>query len=809
MPKVRSRRWLRRAGIAAGVCALALALLACAAVLLLRHRMAATEAPLDGTLRAGGLGAPVTVRRDGHGVPHIEAASLDDLLFAQGWVTASDRLWQMDMARRLPAGEAAEVLGSAALEHDRLERTLGVRDAAARMVGSLPPEQLKQLNAYARGVNAFLARGSLPAEFTLLAYKPAPWRPVDSVLVALSMAELLDQRWQTKLKHEQVEARLRARGDGDLLADLYPVGSWRDHPPVPSGPAIGDPQDVPQIPLDSTQTRAWPAPALWALSGLGNDTARPGSNNWAVSGAHTASGKPLLANDMHLGHAIPDLWYEAELRAGAFHAAGITVPGLPFIAAGHNDHIAWGFTALGGDVQDIYVEQTNVFGQYRIASPSGDPVRFEPMQHEGERIRVRGGADVDLDVERTAHGPVITPIVPGERRTLTLHWNIQDDAAHGLPLYALDTAADWPSFRAALATWWAPTLNVVYADDAGHIGYQAAGLIPLRAGGLQGVPIVHQLAPEMKTAVGEWTGYIPFDALPSALDPEGGVVATANSRVSPDNYPYQLTLDWASPYRNERIWRTLAGKRGLTPKDMLTLQTDVYSEADQEFAQHLAYAVDHAQNPSARAREAADLLRSWDGMLGVDSAPAAIVTTTEQRFWPAVLGPKIGDGAALYDWAESAYAREQMVAGAPARWLPPGAHSWNDLLAGLLDASLENAPKQLRDWRYGAVHTLAMDHPLWRLLPGMHTGIGPVPQSGSPTTVKQVSGELGPSQRFIADLADWDRSTENIVMGESGDPRSPYYRDQWSSWYGGSTFALPFSPGAVQAAAQHTLQLLP
>ncbi len=769
-----------------------------AAVLGLRHRMAATVAPLDGTLHLPGLHAPVTVLRDAHGVPHIEAANLDDLLAAQGWVTASDRLWQMDMARRLPAGEAAEVLGPPALKHDRVERLLGMRDVAGRMARELPPEQLEQLQAYARGVNAYIAAGRLPAEFALLGYRPAPWRPKDSVLVALAMAEMLDERWESKVSREQVEAHLRARGEGALAADLYPTGSRRDHPPVPSAAGI-----VARTPLDPSGSSVPLLPvggllALAATAGPPCAGCRAGSNEWAVSGAHTASGKPLLANDMHLAHRIPDAWYESDLRAGSFHAAGMTVAGVPFIVAGHNDHVAWGFTALGGDTQDIYVERLNARGEY--LAPGG---QWQPLRHERERIGVRWGRDVNLDVERTANGPVITPILPGVRRALALHWAVYDEAARGLPLYALDSAGDWTSFRAALAHWWAPTLNVVYADDAGHIGYQAVGLIPVRAGGLQATPV------PPGDAAGEWTGYVPFTGLPSVLDPQGGIVATANSRVTPDGYPFQLTLDWASPYRNERIWKWLSGKNGLTRKDMLRLQTDVYSEVDQELAQRFAYAIDHAAHPTARARQAADILRSWDGVLGIDSPGAAIVTRTEQRFWPAVLGAKIGDAWKLYDWSESSYAREQLITGAPARWLPPGYPNWNEFLAALVDEAIQGAPADLRSWRYGAIHTITIQHPLWRLLPGSHSGVGPLPQSGDQSTVKQVSGDVGPSQRLTVDLGDEDRSTENIVVGQSGDPASPYYRDQWTNWYNGTTFPLPFSPGAAWAAARHTLRLVP
>lgn len=868
---------LRRLALVLASLVLLLFLVAVASLLSLHHRMREAVAPLDGTLHLPGLHAPVTIRRDAHGVPHIEAENLDDLLAAQGWVTASDRLWQMDMARRLPAGEAAEVLGSALVPHDRMERTLGLRDVADRMVRTLPPDQLDQLQAYARGVNAYIAAGQLPAEFSLLLYKPQPWRPVDTMLIALSMAQMLDERWPAKLKREQLTVRLAAHGFAPLAADLFPTGSWRDHPPVPSKPAISDPQVVPLIPLDPTQVRnqtrrspqhspaqatVLPLEALLALPAGACTGCRPGSNEWAVSGAHTASGKPLLSNDMHLEHQLPDIWYESELRAGSFHVAGVTVAGLPFISAGHNDHIAWGFTALGGDTEDLYVEQLNNQDQYRVLGDDGSQ-HWQPLGHEHEIIRVRGGSDVALDVVRTAHGPLLGPILDDvplgggkagalratETRPVALHWNIYDTQASGLPLYALNAAADWTSFRAALAHWWAPTLNVAYADDAGHIGYQAVGLIPIRVGGLQSAPILPRLQPPGPPAassnpeadgiagagpdssipqqpsatanatdipaptagglLGEWTGYVPFAALPSVLDPEGGLLATANARITPDGYPYQLTLEWAAPYRNERIWKWLGSHGALTRDDMLRLQTDVFSEVDQEIAERLAYAIDHAAKPTARARAAADLLRSWDGLLTVSSPAAAIVTSTEQAFWPAVLGAKVGDGWRLYDWSESAYAREQMIAHVPAAWLPPAYRTWNDFLAALVDGAIQQAPHDLRKWHYGDIHTIAVVHPLWKLLPGFASGIGPVPQSGDPSTVKQVTGDLGPSQRFTADFSNLDASTENIVMGQSGDPASPFYRDQWTHWYGGTTFALPFSPAAVAQATQHTLHLVP
>ena len=800
---------------------------------------------IDGSVLVPGLTTPVTVRRDHHGVPHIEAANLDDLLFAQGYVTAQDRLWQMDMARRMASGEAAEILGSKLLEHDRMQRILAVRVTAERLTASLDPQQRRLFDDYARGVNACIGSHTdrLPAEFRLLMYQPKPWQPVDSMLVVMSMVQMLDEHWPDKLERESVTARLGPT----LAADLYPTGSWRDHPPVTNEVPITAPnQNLPEAPLDESQdgfSAASHDPAilhddLRPLIALTRHTQCPtcqaGSNQWVVSGARTASGRPMLSNDMHLAQQIPNIWYMTGLEAPGLHVAGVTVPGLPLIVAGHNDHIAWGFTALYGDTQDLYIERTNAQDQYETTDNT-----WHPIEHAQEIIHVRGSQDVTVDVARTAHGVVLTPLIPGEKRTISLKWDVYDATSAGYPLLAMNQASNWTEFRAALATWWAPTQNVVYSDDQGHIGYQAVGNIPLRPNGLSGTPIADQQH--------EWQGYINFDQLPSAFDPPNGLLATANSRVTPNPNPTpptapapgtpvpnaapgtpnagtpsaapgtppvpELTLEWGDPYRNERIWKWLSPKDHLTQAQMLTLQTDVYSELDQEFAQRLAYGIDHAANVDARLRQAADLMRSWDGAVTIDSAPAAIVAAAKSQFFPMLLQPKLGDDWQLYHWAESNFAGEQILTNQPAAWLPPQYKSWDDFLADMVRKGLaqQHAPSDLRTWRYGYAYPVDVEHPLYGLLPWFKnwTGTGVLPQSGDGTTVKQVHRAFGPSQRFTIDWSNIDAATEDITMGESGNPLSPYYRDQWDSWYNGRTFPMPFTDPAVAAATAHTLRLQP
>lgn len=803
-PVIRAR-WLV---IAALVAAAAVALVCWGGMVWLRHAMWTSLPRVDGTLHVAGLSQPVTVRRDGHGVPHIAAANMDDLVVAQGYVTAQDRLWQLDMLRRFASGNLAEILGPRAVEHDRAQRIFELGHAADAALAVMGPAEKHSLQEYARGVNAYIAQTQdhLPAEFRLLHYCPAPWSPRDSVLVALNLVQTLSMDFPTKLTRETIEADLHS----PILADdLYPVGSWRDHPPISTTPDITAPQVIPQIPLDSSQTSVQPGVEdLLQLQRLlpsihipdCSDCA-PGSNNWVVSGAHSVTGKPLLSNDMHLDHTIPDTWYEAQLTAGDFNVAGLTLPGVPFVIAGHNANIAWGFTLMYADLQDVYVEQTKG-NTYQTAQG------WQPFQKDHEVIHVRGGRDVTLDVLRTDHGPVISPLLPREKRTLALRWTLDDPATVTLPFYQLDSAQNWDQFHTALANFGGPPENVVYADTQGDIGYQAAGKIPMRPHGLTGVPI--------GDANHEWQGYIPFDQLPSVYNPPGGILATANSRVTPDGYANPVTLDWGPPYRNERIWKVLASKPKLSAADMLALQNDVYSALDQELAQRFTYAIDHAAHPNHRLREAANLMRTWDGNVTIPSVAATIVDATRHALWPMLLQPRLGDDWKLYQWGASSFVQEQIVTGQSRRWLPSQYSNWNEFLAAAVDRGMsarrgEHAPLDLRAWHYGKAHPVEVEHPLYGRIPWLRewTGTGVQPQSGDGTTVKQVSRGFGPSERLTVDLSHLDNSTLNLVIGQSGNPLSQNYMDQWPDWYAGKTFALPFSEAAVAAAAKHTLTLVP
>jgi penicillin amidase len=804
---------------------------ACAGVLWLRSAAKAALPTLDGDLHLAGLSAPVVVRRDAHGVPHIEAATQDDLFLAQGYVTAQDRLWQMDASRRNANGELAEILGPSMLKHDKMQRVLQIRVTAQRVYAKMPAADRARLDDYARGVNLYMTQhtDSLPPEFRLLGYRPQPWSGVDSVSVGLMMAQMLDTHWDAKLSRDYIAAKLN---NLKLEADLYPVGSWRDHPPTgikvdltqphPATPPSADDNEED----DRSQTSNGHEDPLVLRELLGLPACAgctPGSNNWVIDGRHTASGKPLLANDMHLPLSAPDVWYMADLKAPGYHAAGVTAPGIPCIIAGHNEHVAWGFTALYADVQDLYIEKLQG-NNYETNDKS-----WKPLVVDHEVIKVRFGKDVLVDVRSTDHGPLLNPIFTAETRPIALKWTLYDPSLNALPFYALNTASNWMEFSAALGDWAWPTLNTVYSDDQGHIGYHAIGKVPIRGlgSGIFTKPLPHDtLNMRFEWGLGWNTQliYIPNDAMPNAFDPPSGFLATANSRVTTNKPFYDpfsnkdlsaipLTDEWVEPYRIERIYKALEGREHLTPADMLAVQTDVYSEVDQELGHRFAYAIDHTPSADERLKKAADLMRSWDGKLTTDSAAASIVTHARYALWPLILEPKLGKEAKEYRWGESNFAEEEIIMHANADWLPPTYKNWDELLTDAVRKGMDagKAPSDIARWSYGSWHKVDVEHPLAQFLPflGGFAGSDPQPQSGDTTTVKQVGRAFGPSQRFTMDWSNIDGSTENIVLGESGNPYSPYFRDQWNAWYGGTTFALPFSDAAVAAQTRHTLRLLP
>jgi penicillin amidase len=772
---------------------------------------------LDGSLPVKGLSAAVKVTRDGHGVPAIEAATLEDLFLAQGYVTAQDRLWQMDVMRRFASGELSEILGEDTLKVDREQRILGLRAAARKSLQMASPRDHSYFEAYARGVNAFIeSRGSgLPIEFRILKYRPKTWQPEDSIVIANQMVKDLNYyTFGDTLAREKILAKLGP----ELTADLYVNRSWHDRPPTVMREDLNDQEnqgdsddeddDDDAGPDNSVTQQRGGAAEIWAQH---TPEAVNGSNNWVVAGAHTVTGKPLLANDMHLGHQMPNLWYEAHLKSGNLDVAGVTLPGMPYVIVGHNQRIAWGFTNVGPTVTDAFIENFNGQGAYQTSEGWRQP------EHRTEVIHVKGKPDVTLDVKLTRHGPIITDILPGETRQVALRWTLYD-GLH-MVFFDVDAAQNWEEFRKAFSQFDAPGQNVVYADVDGNIGYQATGHVPIRTAGDGSLPV------SGADDAHEWTSYIAFDKLPSIYNPPSGVIATANGRITPDGYPYSISAHWEAPWRAERIYHVLESGRKFAATDMLALENDVHSENDLFAAERFVYAIDHASKPSARAKQAADLMRNWDGRMLASSAAPTIAVRSAQELTRLLLEPRLGPAPEdpkrqettlswkTYHWQMRTVWLQNLLLHQPKRWLPEKYPNYDELLTAAVEASVNGAaaPQDLASWHWGSINAVEIDHPVLGKIPlvGRWTAPGVREQTGSGYTVKAVTRHHGPSERFTANLAELDQSTLNTVTGQGGNFLSPYYMDQWKAWYEGSTFTLPFTSQAVEATGAHRLVLEP
>ncbi len=756
---------------------------------------------LDGTVQLRGLSTQVTVTRDAHGVPTIKASTLPDLFFSQGYVTAQDRLWQMDIMRRFAAGELAEILGDDLLKHDREQRILGLRIAAQRALEITSEAERSRLSAYAHGVNAYIEshRDRLPLEFRILHYSPRLWTPEDSSLIAAQMVKDLNHGpYRQALTREKILAKLGP----ELSADLYVNSSVRDRPPTMSRPHL------PNNAEDGEMTRQAgdslpaeiPVPAMSEFPSIANfDMDQPpavGSNNWVISGAHTVSGKPLLSNDMHLGHQMPNLWYEAHLHCGTFNAAGVTLPGVPYVIVGHNQRIAWGFTNVGPTVQDVYVETFNQSGRYLTPQGWSEPQRRREVIHRKDH------SDMTIDVILTRHGPIISELVPGDTRQLALRWTLYEGTRN--PFFEVNSAQNWEEFRRAFSKFDAPGQNVVYADLDGNIGYQATGKIPIRASGDGSLP------ENGNDNLQEWIGYIPFEELPTVFNPPSGI---------------SISAGWEAPWRSARIYSVLESDKKFSVADMLALQTDILSEWEYYSAERFVDSVDHAKNSSPRTRQAADILRRWDGRMSSDSSAPTIAFRARAQLTRLLLEPKLGSAPKdplqldstlswkTYSWPMQSVWLENVIRQRPTRWLPAGYANYDELLSAALDAAVSDLDggRDLNSWKWGKFHPVEIQHPILSRIPLLKHWAGPgvQEQSGSGFTVKAVTNDHGPSERMTVDLSNFDQSTLNLVTGQAGNFLSHFYMDQWNAWHQGYTFTFPFSHPAIESARAHQLVLEP
>ena len=760
---------------------------------------------VEGEITTTGLSAPVEVLRDKAGVPHIFAASESDAHFALGFVHAQDRLWQLEMNRRIAAGRLAEVVGPAGLETDRFIRALGVRRAAEANFARLDDETRAALEAYAAGVNAFIAnRPVLPPEFLLLRIQPEPWSGVDSLSWLKMMAWDLGGNWRNELLRMRLSRTFSAERLHEFLAPY----------PGDRAPALPDLKKL----YESLQRE----PSRIARFDVPSGADLPaGSNSWAVSGAHTASGKPLLANDPHLGLTAPSVWFLAHLHAPGLDVIGATLPGVPGVLAGRNPQIAWGFTNTGPDVQDLYLEKLGSAGDY--LTPGG-PRTFETWT---ETIRVRGGPDETLHLRRSRHGPVISDVVPSaleltpRGHALALSWTaLADDDRTMQAAIRLGRAQNWAQFEAALRDLHAPQQTVTYADADGNIGFIAAGRVPVR----KPENDLYGLAPAPGwDARYDWAGYLPFEALPRALNPPGGAVVSANHKITPPGYPHHITFEWQPPYRARRIEELLSQAGKHTVDGFARMQLDTVSLAIRALLPHML-----ATRPrDDAAREALRMLAAWDGSMAGERPEPLIATAWWRELARGLYSDELGE-AFRPNWS----ARPLFVQSALARdaaWCDDIRSRRTESCAEVLSESLDRALRDLKgrfgedpaSWRWAEAHAAEHRHRPFsrhRLLARFFDIRVPTP--GDAYTVNAGRSDFndeaapyanrhGASYRAIYDLSDPDASLFIHSGGQSGNPLSAHYRSFSDAWSRGEYVRAITDRAQLEAQGVQKLVLKP
>jgi len=785
---------------------------------------------IDGSVLLPGLRQEVTVERDGWGVPHIRAATVEDLAEAQGYVMAQDRLWQMDLLRRAARGQLSEILGVRTLKIDESFRTYGFARAAERDATLFDPESRKVMDAYARGVNQFIEqhKKNLPLEFSLLHYEPTPWQPSDTLAISGYMYRTLTDTWERELNRAKVTERAGAERAKDLFSDEaamdhFVVGDPKviDDGSQRSAAHTDDEDDDDDMEPDAVLkasrgasgggltgesdpdlTSALAESVQEFLQESKNEIRQGlGSNNWVVSGAHTATGKPLLANDTHLELSIPSIWYEVHLTAPGWNVKGFTLPGAPMVIIGHNDRIAWGFTNNGADVQDLYVETFNPIApdEYRVKSA------WTKAQIIDETIHVKGQPEEHLKVSVTRHGPVVHR--EGDR-AYGLHWTATEPGGLANSYNWLGKARNWKEFREAMKRVWGPGQNAVYADVEGNIGFVMAARVPIRKKGHGEVPVPGD------TDDYEWTGYIPFEQLPQALNPESGLIVTANARVVGPSYKPYLTDRWEEPYRAARIYDLLHDRHDLRPEDMLQVQTDTYSYPHVFLADQLLSAAKIVQPKDPRAQKLIEGLKDWNGIADADSPEVSFLHAARRAALDILLEPFLGKETSLYQWRSTTFL-QKILTGRPAKWLPSAYKNYDELLAAAADAAVTRLAEQsssarVEDWAWKRFNSLDMFHPIGH--EGMlkrFLSITDKPQAGTQYSVRAASKTHGPAMRFVGNPGNWDESILLIPAGQSGQPGSSHYSDQFSYWYEGKPIFAAFSDAAEAKARKHTLTLKP
>ena len=767
-----------------------------------RDGAAAALAPVEGELTVPGLIEPVLVTRDRWGVPHIDAQTLPDVFLAQGFVAASERLFQIDSTLRLANGRLATMFADLVLPMDRFARTVGWHRAAARVVETYDDLSGTMLSSFRRGAAAWLEQmPAKPVEYQILGLDPVlPDDDVSWAAASVFVAWSLSGNWDEEL----LRAEIAERFGWPLVRTLFP-----DLPAVAPSVVAGARPSSTEL-LDTVPR---PPRAL-------------GSNGWVVSGERSTSGKPLLANDPHLPVSTPSAWFEVHLRAPGIDVGGVSFPFAPGVVIGRTAHHAWGLTNVGGDTQDLYVEELNDDG---TAARYDDG--WEPLTIHREELFVRGRDEPEvLKVRETRHGPLLEGYQIGRRqprtvpfedaRAYALSWVGSEHAVLPSALHGMAAAASWDEFRDALRGWECPGQNVLYADVDGTIAYQCTGLYPVRRRGDGTVPM-----PGSTSGCG-WDGFVPFDELPWNVNPPEGFLLTANNRIHDEAYPHLIGRDFTPPFRARRIAELLASADRHSPSTFSAMQRDVVSVAARETARFLTTVAPRTDDQ----KHAIALLLDWDGELAADSAAAAVYEAwclaIARRLLVGRIGERLYEHYYAHRSSTSTFTTQvlpSLLAHPTAEWFAPGGPSARD--DALLDA-LDEALTRLGDglghdrsaWRWGALHTATFAGPL-AMIPDLATlfTAGAVEVGGDEQTIAQAAFEPGAgfhptvlaSWRMIADLADPDAALGVHAPGQSGNPVSVHWSDQLPLWREGRHHPMPLSAGALAAASEGRLAMRP
>jgi penicillin amidase len=747
------------------------------------------------------------------------------LFLAQGFVHAQERLWQMELNRRVAHGRLSEIFGKIAFDTDRLLRTIGLSRSAEHDLAHADPETRRTLEAYALGINTWLKANQdrLPLEFTLLGFKPAPWTPLDSLGIAKFIAWGLSGNWDSEIVHAAFIDRLGPERAARLQGEYHP-----DNPLVLQDHTYVEMLDHLIEQFDAA--REWLP--LCGVSGMSND--------WVVGGSKSVTGAPLLANDPHLTLQIPSVWYENQLSAPDMEVTGVSFPGTPAVVIGHNRDLAWGLTASFADVQDLYVEKFNP-DDGALYEFQG---KWERASVVREEIRVKGETAPRVEeVVITRHGPVVNTLVPGgfdgahgrAPLQLALRCAAYEESHLTRAALRLNLARDWDEFVEALRDWDALSMSFVYADRAGNIGYYMPGRIPIRAKGSGLVPVPGW------TGEYEWTGWIPHEELPHLFNPPQDYIASANNLVVGKEYPYFLTAETQNGFRARRIVELLTEKEKLTADDFARIQVDEYCRPAAEFCclltEHAPTILNQlALKPVKRqAAEAIDLLKGWDYHLSADSAAGGIYKLTQyfamRRVFEPLLGHLadhyFGNGFApvlaehiTYYLDYTPLVLQRILVNNEVEWLQPATRE--EILAGALHDAIvyfrEAAGGDVRQWQWGKVHPVGFNHPLGAQKPlDRIFNRGPFPFGGDSNTVWQAGynqrlpfkavGSFSASWRQIIDLSDWDASRAIHTTGQSGHPASKHYDDMVSMWLNGGYHPMLWSRREVEAHAEARLRL--